>query len=342
MSIVTQKRSILITGAGGAAAVTLIRALRESYTVIAADMDPFAVGLYLVPAGQRVLLPRGDDASFVPALLREARERGADLVIPTVDVELPGVAAAVDEFTESGIRVLVENLSTLDCCLDKWALVQACAPTVRVPATVVLDDQLTSATIESLGAPFIIKPRRGAGGRGFAVIENEAMLDGHPRDGSHILQEFLPGDEFSIDVLGRPDGHIVAAVPRLRDKVDSGIAVAGRTVHDDELITFGRSVAEAIGVVGVVNVQVRRARDGSAALLEVNPRFPGTMALTMAAGIDMPNLAVAGAFGAALPDALDFAEIAVVRHWDEVVVPIAEYAVDPAALRGTPESALPQ
>jgi len=225
--------------------------------------------------------------------------------------------------------------ATLDCCLDKWALVQACAPTVRVPITVVLDEDVTSATLETLGTPFIIKPRRGAGGRGFAVIENEAMLAGHPRDGTHILQEFLPGDEFSIDVLGHPDGHIVAAVPRLRDKVDSGIAVAGRTVHDDELITFGRLVAEAIGVVGVVNVQVRRARDGSPALLEVNPRFPGTMALTMAAGIDMPNLAVDAVFGAPLPEALDFVEVAVVRHWDEVVVPISEYALQPPSSAGT-------
>ncbi|RMB60205.1 ATP-grasp domain-containing protein [Tessaracoccus antarcticus] len=325
--------TILVTGAGGAAAVTLIRALCEQHTIIAADMDPFAVGLYLVPAGQRVLLPRGDDPGFVTALLREARERGVDLVIPTVDVELPGVSAAADDFAETGIRLLVESPATLDQCLDKWALVQACAPTVRVPVTVVLDEDVTSATLEALGTPFIIKPRRGAGGRGFAVIDNESMLEGHPRDGSHILQEFLPGEEFSIDVLARPDGHIVAAVPRLRDKVDSGIAVAGRTVHDDGLIAFGRSVAEAIGVVGVVNVQVRRARDGSAALLEVNPRFPGTMALTMASGINMPELAVDAIFGDPLPDSLDFTEIAVVRHWDEVVVPIAEYALGSHASR---------
>ena len=36
---------------------------------------------------------------------------------------------------------------------------------------------------------------------------------------------------------------IVAAVPRRRDKVDSGIAVAGRTVADPALEQFGRVVA---------------------------------------------------------------------------------------------------
>lgn len=319
-------RSILITGAGGAAAVTLIRALRDRYRIIAADMDPLAVGLYLVPLEDRVLLPRGDDPTFVPILLQEARTRGADLVIPTVDVELAGVSAATSDFASHAIAVLVETPATLDRCLDKWALVQVCASSVRVPVTVLLDQDTTSSQIAALGAPFIIKPRRGAGGRGFAIIESESMLADVRRDGTQILQEFLPGEEFSIDVLARPDGHVVAAVPRRRDKVDSGIAVAGRTMKEEPLVTFGRSVAKAIGVVGVVNVQARRAADGTPALLEVNPRFPGTMALTVMAGVDMPNLAVAAAFGQSIPASIDFSEVAVVRHWDEVMVPVSEYA----------------
>lgn len=319
-------QTILVTGAGGAAAVTLIRALGNRYRMVAVDIDPLAVGLYLVPPDRRALICRGEDPSFVPDLLALAVEHGADLVIPTVDLELAQVAAARAQFEAYGIAVLVESPATLEKCLDKWGLVQACAPTVRVPKTVVFDQDTTDESIASLGTPFIIKPRSGAGGRGFAIIASGELPDGTPRDGSMILQEHLPGEEFSIDVLGRPDGAIVAAVPRRRDKVDSGIAVAGRTVHDADLINFGRRVAETIGVVGVVNVQAKRAADGTPALLEVNPRFPGTMALTMAAGVDMPNLAVDAALGHSIPEQIDFTEVAVVRHWDEIAVPIDEYA----------------
>lgn len=322
-------RTVLVTGAGGAAAVTLIRSLRKGYRVIAADMDPMAVGLYLVPLGCRVLLPRGDDPTFVTSLLAAARTHGVDLVIPTVDVELLGVSQARADFAAHGIDLLVETPGTLALCLDKAQLVRACAPVVRVPTTVLLTPETTDDEIAALGEPFIVKPRQGAGGRGFAIVDGLAMTSLIPRDGTQILQEYLPGEEFSIDVLARPDGHVVAAVPRRRDKVDSGIAVAGRTVRDEELISFGRLVSEAIGVVGVVNVQARRARDGEAALLEVNPRFPGTMSLTIHAGVDMPGLAVAAAFGATIPEHVDFAEIAVVRHWDEIVVPLSDYAPAP-------------
>lgn len=318
--------TVLVTGAGGAAAVTLIQALRGDHRVVAADIDPLAVGLYLVPAPQRVLLPRGDDPAFVESLLAAAQSHGADLVIPTVDVELLPVSQAVGAFTEMGIRVLVESCTTLECCIDKYELMRRCAPKVRVPRTVLWGSATTDEQLASLGVPLIAKPRRGAGGRGFAVYDSADAALLPPQDDSYILQEYLPGDEFSIDVLARPDGEVVAAVPRRRDKVDSGIAIAGRTVRDDDLVAFGKAVAETIGATAVVNVQARYCVDGTPALLEVNARFPGTMALTRAAGVDMPRLAVKGAFGGELPDAMDFTEVAMVRHWADVEVSIDDYA----------------
>lgn len=318
--------TVLVTGAGGAAAVTLIQALRDDHRIIAADIDPLAVGLYLVPAAQRVLVPRGDDPGFVEAPLATALSHEADLVIPTVDVELFPVAEAVGAFADKGVRVLVESAATLGHCLDKYELMTRCAETVRVPRTVLWGPETTDEQLASLGVPLIAKPRRGAGGRGFAVYDSAQVALLPPRDRSYILQEYLPGDEFSIDVLARPDGHVVAAVPRRRDKVDSGIAIAGRTVRDEGLVEFGKGVAAVIGATGVVNVQARRAVDGTPALLEVNARFPGTMALTRAAGVDMPRLAVKGAFGGRLPDDLDFEEVAMVRHWADVEVSIDDYA----------------
>ncbi len=318
--------TVLITGAGGAAAVTLIQALRDDHRVIAADMDPLAVGLYLVPAAQRVLVPRGDDPSFVTDLLEAATSHAVDLVIPTVDVELFPVSQAAASFAEHGIRVLVESPSTLLRCLDKYELMQRCAGAVRVPRTLLWGPDTTEDDLAGLGVPLIAKPRRGAGGRGFAVHDTPDVALLPPCDETYILQEYLPGEEFSIDVLARPDGHVVVAVPRRRDKVDSGIAIAGRTIADDDLVAFGKAVAEAIGATGVVNVQARRATDGTPALLEVNARFPGTMSLTRAAGIDMPRLAVKAALGGVLPENLDFAEVAIVRHWADIVVPVEDYA----------------
>ena len=122
-------------------------------------------------------------------------------------------------------------------------------------------------------------------------------LDKQPKDGSVLLQEYLPGEEFSVDVYVRRDGVVVGAVPRERMKVDSGIAVASRTVNVPEVIQSAIRTAEIIGIRGVANVQFKRAADGVFKLLEVNPRFPGTLPLTAAAGVDMPKLMVDEAMG---------------------------------------------
>ena len=116
-------------------------------------------------------------------------------------------------------------------------------------------------------------------------------------------------------------------MPRTRDRIDSGVAIAGRTVHDDGLIDEATRVAQMIGLQGIGNVQFRRAADGTPGLLEVNPRVPGTLTLTAAAGVDMCSLALADLLGGPVPDTVEWDEVAVVRHLEDIVVPIEDYQV---------------
>jgi carbamoyl-phosphate synthase large subunit len=195
---------------------------------------------------------------------------------------------------------------------------------VRVPRTVLADDGLDP---EAIDVPVIVKPRSGSGSRGIRLVERRDELRALPRDGTLLVQELLPGAEYSLDVIARADGHVAGVVPRERLKVDSGIAVTGRTLHDDRLEGFARTVAEQIGLTTVANVQVKLDTGGAPALLEVNPRFPGTMPLTIAAGIDMPRLAIGEALGTPIPDGpLPFADIAMVRYFEERFLPFAEIA----------------
>ena len=61
---------ILITGAGGAAAVSVWKSLSAEHELYMADIDPLAAGLYLVPPERLLIIPRGDAPELVPALPR--------------------------------------------------------------------------------------------------------------------------------------------------------------------------------------------------------------------------------------------------------------------------------
>ena len=289
--------------------------------LIAADMDPWAAGLYLVPPASRTLVPPGAAPEFTGVLLARCREFGVHVVVPTVDAELRPLAAARGTFLARGIDLLLAPQAALDVILDKLALAEHCAGSVRVPRTEPLGDGTDPS---SWTYPVIVKPRTGSGSRGIVKVDSASELADLDRAPGLLVQEFLPGAEFSIDVLADADGHVIASVPRLRARVDSGVSVGGRTLHDAELESFGRAVAEATGITYVANVQCKRDAAGRPALLEVNPRIPGTLALTIASGVDMPRLALAALRGERVPASLGFRDRAMVRFLDERALDPAE------------------
>lgn len=324
---------ILITGAGGPAGVAVIRSLLKDAdnVVLAADMDGWASGLYLVPADRRRIVEPGLSSGFVDALLATCVADDIDVLFSTVDVELPALAERRAEFEAAGTALAAPSLETLTVCLDKFLLAERCADALRVPTTRLLDEQ---GVAFDWSFPVIVKPRRGAGSRGVRVVADRAALESIPLDDALIIQAFLPGDEYSVDVFADATGNVVAAVPRTRERVDSGVSIAGQTVKDAELESTAAAVARAIGLSGVANVQLRRDVDGHPALLEVNPRFPGAMPLTIAAGVDMPALALRLALGLELPSSVDFVELANVRFLEDVFMAPRDVLVSEHAAHG--------
>jgi len=280
-----------------------MKSLRHDPTVelIAADMDPWAGGLYLVPADARTLIPAGLDPGFAGTTLARCVAMGVNIVIPTVDAELRPLNEARAEYAQAGIDLLLAPGPALDVTLDKLALARRCAGKVRVPRTECFDEAIDPA---SWIYPVIVKPRTGSGSRDISVVPSSQALTAMDASADFIVQEYLPGDEYSIDVLADASGHVVASVPRERTRVDSGVSVAGRIQAGLDIRDIGQA--------------------GHPALLEVNPRVPGALPLTVASGVDMPRMALDSLRGRPLPEHADFREVAMVRYLEERFIELSE------------------
>lgn len=110
----------------------------------------------------------------------------------------------------------------------------------------------------------------------------------------------LPGAEYSVDLLSS-DGNVLAGAVRLRRAAVGGLALVAETVDAPDVFEAGREVVQATGVSFVNNVQFRRDAAGAPRLIEMNPRIPGTVGLTVEAGLNLPLAAIALALGVHVP-----------------------------------------
>lgn len=312
---------VLVTGAGGPAAIAFMKALRgQDVEVHAADMSRYAAGLFFVAPEKRVIVPPGDEPELVPELLSYCVRHEIDVLVPLVDQELLAIADARAQFAALGTAVLISNAAAVESALDTWAVVRACFERVDVPLTRLFS---RGASFDGWRYPLVVRPRRGRGGMRL-VLSSEELAEVE-RSPDLLVQEYLPGTEHAVDVLSTSRGRVVAAVPRERLAVSHGLSVTARTVRDPELSALARVVVTELGLTGLSTVRFRGGQDGRPKVVRVHPRSSPSVTLTLAAGINLPALALQEALGQDMPERVeDFEEVAMVRTWEERIVPARE------------------
>lgn len=272
---------VLVTGAGGPAAVSVIQALRSAgFPVLAVDADPRAVGLRL--ADVATVLPRYHEPSYVTELAKFGEAHGARLLIPTLAEEMATLDREAGALREAGIAAWYPTSAAVGACLDKWLFAVALqAAGLPAPAT-------AFGTSTGVPGPWVVKPRFGRGSRDVYFADSPDDLAWAVRHVSApIVQTRLTGREFTVDALQGRDGEVLAAVPRWRLETRGGISTHGETFADPELHELVARLLTELSLRGPANVQGFRGDDGSLAITEVNPRFSGGLPLSLAAGADL-------------------------------------------------------
>ncbi len=278
--------NVLITSASRK--VSLVDSFSEALggrgNVIAADITQWAAAMHV--ADQSVIVPRSDSGDFVKAILEICEELNVGLVIPTRDEELPILAKAIDDFTAIGTRVHVSSPQSIASCLDKRAFHQFCLEHGFAIPTVVADPGATNA-------PLFVRPRFGKGNTGTYAVQTPSELAQLQQQWTTIadavvVNHLMDAPEFTIDVFLALDGVATSAVPRERMQVVAGESYVGRTVNDPELAAESIRLCQMMGLTGHNTVQAFRTPNGFE-FIEVNPRFGGGAALSMAAGAPSPR-----------------------------------------------------
>jgi predicted ATP-grasp superfamily ATP-dependent carboligase len=301
---------VLVTDGANRVALAVVRALgRAGAEVAVVEQERYAVK---TPASFRsrhvsrrdVVPSLGDDGAFVEALADRAR--GYDVLLPVSTNVALACAAHRDRLPA---RLPLPPLATLRRANDKSAAL-AIARKAGVPIPVTYapeDDEELDDVVRRVRLPAVVKLRDDAGtvlepGQRYAIGRSEedvraAFRRLHEIRPFPLIQEKVEGPGYGVGVLAE-QGRVLASFAHRRVReypVSGGPSTSCVSVVDDRLTGYAAAVIRELEWTGVAMVEFKK--DDDYRLMEVNPRFWGSLPLATKAGVNFPDLLCRRAMG---------------------------------------------
>jgi carbamoylphosphate synthase large subunit len=266
----------LVTGVGGPAGAAVARQLAaRGHEVVGVDMHPAR----LESLSAFELVPAASDPAMLQEIQRLTERFSVHALIPTVQDELPSVAAAASAGFFP-VPVVVGDHAAVTAAHDKYlTMLKLQAAGLPVPRFALPSEFATAQeALTWFGTAMVVKPRVSRGSRGVRVVRLDSELDWSAVDDHQVLQEYAPGTEYA------PMIHVSCSSAIIRAGVVEKIESHGcwdafgglRSLpigHAEDVERLAIDAALGMGLTGPVDVDVRRLADGTAVVLEVNARF---------------------------------------------------------------------
>lgn len=233
-----------------------------------------------------------------------------DVIIPTLDSELPAMICLEDELRALGIRMYLPTREQFDLRSKVRLAELGDEAGIQVPKSKVISSAEELFRIhEEISYPFLLKGV--FYGAQLATSVDEALSAFHATVAKWglpiIVQKFHPGEEYDVVAVGDGEGGLVGAVPMKKlFLTDKGKGWAGVAVKDPALLEMTRRFMAHSRWRGPCEVEVLRTREGQYFLIEVNPRFPAWVYLSAGAGQNLPYAVAQLAAGEPLEPLPDF------------------------------------
>lgn len=274
---------ILFTGIGRR--IELLQAFRNAALVLnkdlkiyGADISGTAPALAYCDYTRHVVSMK--DPEYIQNLLQICMDDCIDLLIPTIDTDLLVLSKNREKFEAIHTRVMISTPEMVLICRDKNCTSQFfidCG--LHAPATISNWKEYKG------GYPAFIKPKDGSSSINAFKVKNREELEvyaGQIKD--YIIQPFVNGKEYTIDIFCDWFGKPIAIVPRERMQVRAGEVLKTKITMDEIMIEEAKTLCKVFKPCGPMTVQLIRDEAKIDWFIEINPRYGGGAPLSMKAG----------------------------------------------------------
>ena len=286
--------NVLILSAGGPAGYGVIKSLKDinfDGKIVSIDGDELAVGFHM--SDKSYIVPRVDDTNYISEVCKIVDKENIDLILPTG----PDVEPISKNAHLFGDKLFMSDYESIVNCVDKWRFYNKCKDKFPLPKTF-------------KGTKLFKKPITGSGSKDCELIEFNS---------DEILSEYLPGQEYTIDVLCDMESNPLVVVPRKRLQTKAGISSKGEIVKNEFIEKACFDMCKFLKLKGPVCLQMKDDDKGNPKFIEVNPRFGGGTYFTTLSGVNFVKI---------IFDVLNDKEILinepklikVLRYYEEVII----------------------
>ncbi len=339
--------TVLVTAAGNVFMPGTAFALKNNgernIRLIGADMNKDDTILQMFDKYYTV--PRGDSPQYVDIIYDICKKEDVDIVLPIMSVELNALSRAKEKFKKAGIVISVTDINSLETANDKLKLFDymksnniTCADYMSVSSFKELEKAVN--VLGYPNKPVCIKATNGSGSRGFRILDSnkskfdlffnekptscfstlddiKEILSSKANFPTIMVMEYLPGTEYTVDLLA-DKGKVLYNCCRKSLNMENSIMLDGIVENNTDVLDICKQVTEKLKLDGNIGFDVKERADGTAVIMECNPRITAGISLFTAAGVNLLYLRIKQLLGEELPKAEPKTGVKMKRRWKEM------------------------
>lgn len=278
---------IFVTDANYKHALGAIRSLSgHDFKVVAGSHFANAQGFYSKYASEKVVYPNPrDEQKFIDFMLNYVKNNQIDVLLPIGYITTVALSKNKEKFAPY-VKIPVTDWSNMEKASNK-------DQTMELAKSIGIEIPRSYNSIEEIKSyPVVVKGIKESGHIQYVnSVQELAKIDTKQA----IIQEYIQGEGYGFFALF-DHGQLLAYFMHKRRReypITGGASTAAESIYDENLKELGLKLLTALNWHGIAMVEFKKdAQNGVFKLMEINPKFWGSLDLAIASGVDFPYLAV--------------------------------------------------
>lgn len=272
--------NVLVTSIGGDVGQSVCKALRYSdydFKILGTDCRNFIPSPLFCDSFS--VVPAANGLKYKDAITKLVEDHSINLIYICSEQELFYINDHITDFPpEFCSRLVIPPLPVINICRDKFKTMEFLRTKGFSYAYSKIYAQCLSADelLEGFNYPIVIKKISDCGSKNLHIVNSrKEFTEINGLDSSYMLQEYIPGDEYTNGVYRDIISNEIYVISLQRD-LKNGISFEAKVVFDKDIKELCTEVARKLNINGSINIQLRKQAGRDPVIFEINPRYSST------------------------------------------------------------------